>query len=85
MKYKDIVSWLGLFCGGVCTALQADEVLKWVQLAITILSSAIAMSFTIWRWWKKASEDGKITKDEVDDLMEDLDQIVNKEEGDKDK
>ena len=84
MKSKDFISWLGTIFGSIFTAIQTDIVLKYVQLGLTILSTLVALVYTIWKWWKKSKADGKITEDEINDLVDDIHQIVNKKEGDKD-
>lgn len=77
MKLKDAFSWSGTLFGGIFTAIQTNEIFQYISLAITILSTILAMAFTIWNWWKKAHEDGKITKEEVDDLVDDINQIID--------
>ena len=68
MKHNDFISWTGSIFGGILTALQTDQVFQYISLGLTILSTLVAIAFTIWKWWKKAKEDGKITKEEVDEL-----------------
>lgn len=50
--------------GFVLFGVQVDELLKWVQLGLTILATLVSIAFSIWQWWKKASADGKITEEE---------------------
>ena len=84
MKSSDYLTWIGSVFGTICTALQTDEVLRYIQLGLTILSTLFAIAFTIYKWWKKASEDGKITKEEIEDLTDDISDVLNdKEKGDK--
>ena len=84
MKSNDYLSWLGSVFGTICTALQTDEVFRLIQLGLTILSTLVAIAFTIWKWWKKAKQDGKITSDEVNELIDDVNNVINdKEKGDK--
>ena len=84
MKSNDYLSYVGSVFGTICTALQTDEVLRYIQLGLTILSTLFAIAFTIYKWWKKASEDGKITSEEVKDLTDDIiDVLDDKEKGDK--
>lgn len=86
MKSNDLISWIGSVVGGVFTATQTNQIFQIVSLIATILSTSVALAYTIWKWWKKAKEDGKITEDEIDNLMDDVNQIVNKEkEGEKNK
>ena len=35
------------------------------------------MGYTIYNWWRKAKEDGKITKEEVDDLIDNVNQVID--------
>lgn len=81
MKHNDFLSWIGTAFGGILTALQTDVVFQYISLALTILSTLVAIAFTIWKWWKKASEDGKITKEEIEELEDDLKEHIDKKEG----
>lgn len=87
MNSKDIVAWLGTIVGGTCTGISMatmDKIIVICNLIITIISTLISLAYIIWKWWKKAKKDGKITEDEVDDLMDDIHQINNdKKEGEK--
>lgn len=59
------------------TVSQTNEVFQTIQIIISALAGAVALAYTIWRWYRNAKKDGKITEDEVDDLFE---QITKKEE-----
>ena len=83
MKNNDFLSWSGTIFGTIFTALQTNEVFQYISLAITILSSLLAIAFTIYKWWKKANEDGKITAEEIEELGNDLKDTLEK--GDKEK
>lgn len=61
----------------VVTVSQTNEVFQTIQIIISALAGAVALAYTIWRWYKNAKKDGKITEDEVDDLFE---QITKKED-----
>lgn len=65
--------------GAIAFAIAQEELLlKYIQLTLGIVATCLSVAFTIWKWWKKASEDGKITKDEVDELIDDLNDDINK-------
>ena len=51
---------------------QGQELLSYIQLGLGILATLGSLAFTIWKWWKKASADGKITKDEIKELSDDI-------------
>ena len=59
------------------TVSQTNEVFQTIQIIISALAGAVALAYTIWRWYKNAKKDGKISEDEVDDLSQ---QITKKEE-----
>ena len=82
MKHDEVVGYLGSSFGAVMTALQTNETLQIIQGVLSIIALVLTIAYTIWKWYRKASQDGKITADEVDDLFEDLNNI-NKKEKDK--
>ena len=85
MKHLEMIfSWSGSVLGTILTAIQTNEVFQYIQLALTILSTLVAIGFTIWKWWKKASQDGKIDEEEVKELEKDLkDALDDNEKGKK--
>ena len=80
MKNNDFLSWSGSALGTILTALQTNEVFQYISLALTILSTLVAIAFTIYKWWKKANEDGKITPEEIDELGKDIKDSLEKGE-----
>lgn len=54
--------------GVVLTALQTQEVFQIISLILTIIATLFSLAFTIYNWWKKAKEDGKVTIAEIKDL-----------------
>ena len=82
MKHDEVVGYLGSSFGAVMTALQTNETLQIIQGVLSIIALVLTIAYTIWKWYRKASQDGKITPDEIDDLFEDLNNI-NKKEKDK--
>lgn len=81
---------LTMLTGGiVCltnTATQENPVLQYINLGITILVGVVTIAYTIFKWYKKAKEDGEITKDEVEELIENvgdsIEDLTNKREED---
>lgn len=78
MKNNPIFAWVGTGVTGFLSYLSTQEFKDMISWVMSILAGAVTIAFTIWCWYKKASADGKITKDEVDDLFEDLTQGGNK-------
>ena len=88
MNGKELACWLGNGTTYVLSALQTNQVFQIIEICFSILTSLVIIAFKIWQWWKKASEDGKIDQEEVNDLVNILDDgkkdIEDKKKGDKD-
>lgn len=61
----------------ITTALQSNEIFSYVSLTLTILSIVVSLAFTIYRWYKFATDDGKIDKEEIEDLMKNINEGAN--------
>ena len=61
MKNNDnIFSYIMTGVSTIFTALQTEEVLRIISIVITCLSAAIAMSYSIYKWYKEAKKDGEL-------------------------
>ena len=67
---KEHLDILGIGLQAIFTAIQTDEVLRWISFGFTLVSVILTIAYNIWRWYRKSKEDGKITKDEVDELVD---------------
>ena len=65
---KEHLDILGIGLQAIFTAIQTDEVLRWISFGFTLVSVILTIAYNIWRWWKKSKEDGKISMKEVDEL-----------------
>lgn len=78
MKNNDnIFSYIMTGVSTVFTALQTEEVLRIISIVITCLSAAIAMSYSIYKWYKEAKKDGKISSDEIKEITGDISKNLN--------
>ena len=66
----NLLDIFGIGLQAIFTAIQTDEVLRWISFGITILSALITIAYNIYKWWRKSKEDGKISMDEVDELVD---------------
>ena len=64
--------------GVALTAVQTNEIFQLVSLILTCVSITFSMIFTIWKWYHNATADGKIDKNEIDDIMNETDAIMNR-------
>lgn len=67
---KEHLDILGIGLQAIFTAIQTDEVLRWISFGFTLVSVILTIAYNIWRWWRKSKEDGKISMDEVDELVD---------------
>ena len=67
---KEHLDILGIGIQAILTAIQTDEVLRWIAFGFTIFSVILNIAYNIWRWWRKSKEDGKISMNEVDELVD---------------
>lgn len=75
---------IGSLSSWAFTIAQTNEILQFIMFIMSIISTAFTIAFIIFKWYNKAKEDGKITKDEINDLMDDIsDALGNKEDKDK--
>ena len=85
---KEVVGGMcGTALSAVGTGLQTSEMLQIISLVLTIIGSIITIVMAIMNWWKKAKADGKITKEEIQegidiiqDGIEDLKDKTQKED-----
>ena len=59
---------------------QVNEIMQIVQLTLGVLATIISIAFSLYKWWKKAKEDGKITEEEINEAID----IIKKPLDDKD-
>lgn len=51
----------------ILAILQTNETFQLVELIVSIVVSIVLLAYRIWKWWKEANKDGKITKEEIED------------------
>lgn len=89
MNKELIGATIGTSLSAVGTAIQVDEILKYVSLAITIIGGIISMIIIpLLNWYKNAKQDGKITKEEMEEgaqiVQNGIEQIQNGTKGKED-
>lgn len=70
MRNEVIASAFGTAVSATGTALQPNDILQTISLVVTIIGGLITAGSMLYMWWKKAKEDGKITKDEIAEGVE---------------
>jgi multisubunit Na+/H+ antiporter MnhG subunit len=82
-NHDELVGWGGTLFGSAMTMIQTNETFQLIQAILSIIALFITTAYTLWKWYRKASKDGKITEDEVDELFEDLNNIKEENLDDK--
>ena len=70
MKNELIGGGIGTLLSATGTAIQPNEVLQTISLIITIIGGLITIVFAVITWYKNATKDGKIDKEEVEELID---------------
>ena len=64
------------------TIVQSNPIFQYIELAFSIAVSVVLLAYRLWKWWKEAKKDGKITKEEIQDgidtFMDGVDEIKDK-------
>ena len=70
MDIKEVGSVAGNGLTYVLAAIQSNEVLQYIEFGLSILLTIVILTYRVWKWYKEAKKDGKITKEEIDELGE---------------
>ena len=57
---------------------QTNEVFQIIELVCSIITSVVLIFFRLWKWWKEAKKDGKITSEELNEAIN----IIQKDDED---
>lgn len=75
---EDIIGSSGSTGMWILTAIQTNETWQLVQIILSCVVSAVTIAYILWKWWKKAKADGKITAEEIEELEKEIKDNVNK-------
>lgn len=70
MSKKEIGAFLSTCLSAVGTGVQTNKVFEIISLVITIIGGILTIIITISNWYSKAKADGKITKDEITEIID---------------
>ena len=77
MKIKSIFEVFGNASMYVLTVVQTKEIFQIISLVLSILISLIIIVSKVIEWFKKANADGKITKEELNEITNNVKEDVN--------
>ena len=75
----------GGICGSILSGIGAGLSLEEIQTILSIICTCLGVIITLvscviiplWKWWKKSKEDGKITKEELEEGKEIINNGIN--------
>ena len=85
MKINDALEIGGNTGMYVLTITQTKEIFQIISLVLSILISLLIITGKVINWWKKAKEDGKITKEEIEEIVNNVGYDIDKINEDVDK
>lgn len=77
MKTNNIFAVIGNSLTYILTALQTNEIFQIIELVLSIIISLLIIVSKIRNWWEEANQDGKITKEEIQQIGNDIADDVN--------
>lgn len=78
MKQEILLGGAGTTLSVIGTVTQFNEILQTISFIVTIIGAIVSIVVVpIMSWYREAKKDGKITKDEVEDLTKKIDKSVN--------
>lgn len=87
MKYDEIATAGGNVFTYILASIQSNQIMQTIELILAITTSVVILVYRIWKWWKEAKKDGKITKEEIKDgvdiIMGGINDIKDKKKGEK--
>ena len=82
MKPNELVLGGVNICQYASIPIQDNPVFQWIQLILAIIASLVLIAYRLWKWWKEASKDGKIDKEEIkeglDIISDGIDDVKDK-------
>lgn len=82
MKPNELVLGGVNICQYASIPIQDNPIFQWIQLILAIVASLVLIAYRLWKWWKEASKDGKIDKEEIkeglDIISDGIDDVKDK-------
>lgn len=85
MKHDEIIGFVGTGVSTALTISQANETFQTVQIVLSCICFVVTIAYTVYKWYKKATSKEspggeKVTKEEINELFNNLADNLKKEE-----
>ena len=80
MDHKTIISYIANAFTIFAASISESELAQWILFALGVLSTILSISISLFKVlakWKEISQDGKITKEEMEDMKNTADEALN--------
>ena len=65
---NEILNYVGAGAGWILTAIQVDEVLKYINLWLSIIITLFSLAMTFYSFYSKIKAKGKIEKEDLEEV-----------------
>lgn len=86
METRNTLSWVLSLFTGITALVSTNEVAQLILMILGIISACLSLTYNIYLWHKKATNDKKISIEEVKELkdilekgIDDIDKVIDKE------
>ena len=76
--HNKFLDWLGCGAGVILTAVQTNQIFQTISLILTCIATLLTIAYNIYRWYKKATEDKKITPEEIKEGIDVINDSIDK-------
>lgn len=73
MEDRNIAGYAFGGLGVILSGVNPDQILSVTLSILSVISILVSLAFSLYRWYHLAKKDGKISKDEIDDLNKIID------------
>lgn len=80
---KEIGSIAGNVVTYVLAAVQQNEILQIIEFVLSAVLTLVILVYRVWHWYQEAKKDGKIDKEEIDELGKIIEETKNEEDNKK--
>lgn len=80
---KEIGSIAGNVVTYVLAAVQQNEILQIIEFVLSAILTVVILVYRVWHWYQEAKKDGKIDKEEIDQLGKIIEETKNEEDNKK--
>lgn len=80
---KEIGSIVGNVVTYVLAAVQQNEILQIIEFVLSAILTVVILVYRVWHWYQEAKKDGKIDKEEIDQLGKIIEETKNEEDNKK--